>query len=88
MITFKTFIDKPLRSLAVAALVVSATGAALAPPLAAQVSSSQLDQAVAALRGISTMTADFTQTDRSGLSIKVLKVIIAGFLASPALNSK
>ena len=66
MITFKTFIDKPLRSLAVAALVVSATGAALAPPLAAQASSSQLDQAVAALRGISTMTADFTQTDRNG----------------------
>src|SRR6478672_307936 len=62
----KTLFDKPLRSLAVAALAVSATGAALAPPLAAQSSGSQLDQAVAALRGISTMTADFTQTDRNG----------------------
>ena len=66
MITFKTLIDKPLRSLAVAALAVSATGAALAPPLAAQAGNPQLDQAVAALRGISTMTADFTQTDRNG----------------------
>ena len=62
----KTLFDKPLRSLAVAALVVSGTGAALAPPLAAQAPGIQLDQAVAALRGISTMTADFTQTDRNG----------------------
>ena len=62
MITFKTFIDKPLRSLAAAALAVSAVGA----PLVAQAPNAQLDQAVAALRGISTMTADFTQTDRTG----------------------
>ena len=61
-----TLIDKPLRSLAVAALAVSATGVALAPPLAAQAPSLQLDQVVAALRGISTMTADFIQTDRNG----------------------
>ena len=66
MITFKTLIDKPLRSLAVAALAVSATGAVFAPPLAAQAGNAQLDQAVAALRGISSMTADFTQTDRNG----------------------
>ena len=66
MIKIKTLLDKPLRSLAVAALAVSATGAALAPPLAAQAGNPQLDQAVAALRGISTMTADFTQTDRNG----------------------
>ena len=66
MITFKTLIDKPLRSLAVAVLAVSATGAVLVPPLAAQAGNAQLDQAVAALRGISTMTADFTQTDRNG----------------------
>ncbi len=69
MTILKTLIDKPLRSLAVAALAVSASGAALTP-LAAQSpigqASSQLDQAVAALRDISTMTADFTQTDRNG----------------------
>ena len=62
MINFKTFIDKPLRSLAVAALAMCVTGA----PLAAQAPNSQLDEAVAALRSISTMTADFTQTDRNG----------------------
>ena len=60
MINIKTLIDKPLRSLAVAALTLCVTGA----PLAAQAPNSQLDQAVAALRGISTMTADFTQTEK------------------------
>jgi outer membrane lipoprotein-sorting protein len=38
-----------------------------AAPVAAQ--SSQLDQAVAALRGISTMRANFTQTDRKGQTL-------------------
>lgn len=38
---------------------------ALTPPLAAQ-SSSELDRVVSALRGISTMRADFTQNDRQG----------------------
>ena len=56
----------PLRAVAATALSLSAAGVALAPPLAAQAVSSQLDQAVAALRGISTMTADFIQTDRNG----------------------
>jgi outer membrane lipoprotein-sorting protein len=43
-------------------------GSPLAPvaPAQAQSSSAQLDQVVAALRGISTMRASFTQTDRSG----------------------
>jgi outer membrane lipoprotein-sorting protein len=35
-------------------------------PLAAQASAGDLDRVVAALRGISTMRADFTQTDRQG----------------------
>ncbi len=35
-------------------------------PLAAQASASDLDRVVEALRGISTMQADFTQTDRQG----------------------
>lgn len=49
------------------ALALGIPAAALitpALPLAAQ--TSQLDQAVAALRGISTMRANFTQTDRNG----------------------
>jgi outer membrane lipoprotein-sorting protein len=46
--------------------LVPALPASLAPaPLAAQ-STSDLDAVVAALRGISTMQADFTQTDRAG----------------------
>ena len=49
---------------ALAALVVSA--APFPSPAAAQAPANQLDQAVAALRGISTMRADFTQTDRNG----------------------
>ena len=65
MITFKTLVEKPLRSMAVAALTVSAIGA----PLAAQTPDAQLDQAIAALRGISSLTADFTQTDRNGQRI-------------------
>ena len=49
---------------ALAALVVSA--APVAQPAFAQPQSGTLDEAVAALRGISTMRADFTQTDRNG----------------------
>lgn len=56
-------------------LALAATGAlalGLAPvapilaPVSAQTSSADLDRAVTALRGISTMTANFTQTDRAG----------------------
>jgi outer membrane lipoprotein-sorting protein len=66
MITFKSLIAKPLRPLGALALAITAAGVALAPPLAAQTQNSQFDQAVAALRSITTMTADFTQTDRNG----------------------
>src|SRR5262245_23241868 len=50
-----------------AALVVSAP---VAPPVVASPAQAQarsdLDNAVAALRGITTLKADFTQTDRNG----------------------
>lgn len=39
-------------------------------PSASQAGAATLDQAVAALRGISTMTADFTQSDRSGQVVR------------------
>ncbi|MGH6787422.1 MAG: LolA family protein [Novosphingobium sp.] len=48
-----------------AALAVS-PGLAVQAPAQAQAPADQLSQAVAALRGISTMRADFTQTDRNG----------------------
>lgn len=59
-----------LRAAIAGALAVGAPAAMLtlpAAPVAAQ--SGQLDQAVAALRGISTMKADFTQTDRKGQTL-------------------
>ena len=60
----------PFRSLAgaavSAALVVSAPAAMVAVAPAAQAQSGDLAQAVAALRGISTMRANFVQIDRNG----------------------
>ena len=49
-----------------AALVVSAPAALVVAAPPAQAQSGDMDQAVAALRGISTMRADFVQIDRSG----------------------
>lgn len=54
---------------ALAALVVSAP-LAVAPAALAQGAAPQLNEAVAALRSISTMRADFVQTDRSGRSVR------------------
>src|SRR5690606_37202284 len=61
----------PLRAAIAGALAV-ATPAALVVPAAPAVAQSadRLDQAVAALRGITTLKADFTQTDRSGRSLR------------------
>jgi outer membrane lipoprotein-sorting protein len=44
--------------------------ARLTPPAAAQTSASDLDRVVGALRAISTMKADFTQTDRQGQTLR------------------
>ena len=44
--------------------------AAVAPAAAATPERSQIDKAVAALRAISTMRADFVQTDRAGRSVR------------------
>jgi outer membrane lipoprotein-sorting protein len=51
------------------ALGVVASLGAPAPAVAQQAKAGQIDQAVAALRGISTMRANFVQTDRSGKSV-------------------
>lgn len=48
----------------------SAALIAPAAPASAQTKASDLDRAVTALRGISTLRADFTQTDRSGASVR------------------
>jgi len=70
MIILQKFPKLTLRAAIAGALSVSVPAAMLAVPMtpvAAQ--TSQLDQAVAALRGISTMTANFTQTDRKGQTL-------------------
>ena len=50
-------------------IAIGATPTSVATPASAQSNAGDLDRAVAALRAISTMRADFTQTDRSGNSI-------------------
>ena len=71
MHTLRDLSRYPVRAAIAGALAVGAPAALLtlpAAPVAAQ-SSSQLDEAVAALRGISTMKANFTQTDRKGQTL-------------------
>ncbi|TNE56469.1 MAG: outer membrane lipoprotein carrier protein LolA [Sphingomonadales bacterium] len=59
--------QRPLRTALAAALLVAApAGAFLAPLPAAEAQDAELDRAVSALRAISTMQADFSQTDRQG----------------------
>ena len=57
--------------LSAAAFALAAPLATLAPasPVQAQAQADQLDQVVGALRAISTMQADFTQTDRNGSTV-------------------
>jgi outer membrane lipoprotein-sorting protein len=62
-----------LAGLGAGALVLGAVPASLAPltpPAAAQPSANDIDRVVTALRAISTMTADFTQTDRQGQTVR------------------
>jgi outer membrane lipoprotein-sorting protein len=63
---------KPLRAALAGALAfaVPATLVAPAAPAAAQSADAELDQVVGALRAISTMTANFTQTDRNGKTVR------------------
>lgn len=58
------------RPLAALSLVLATTGAVIAPvaSVSAQAPSSDITRAVAALRGITTLRANFVQTDRSGQS--------------------
>ena len=65
------FRNKPLHAALAGALSFALPVALLAPAAAsAQSSEAELDQVVGALRAISTMTADFTQTDRNGQTVR------------------
>ncbi|AKH43120.1 outer membrane lipoprotein-sorting protein [Altererythrobacter atlanticus] len=61
---------KPLRAALAGAMALAVPGALFLPatPAAAQ-NSNQLDRVVNALRAITTMQADFTQTDRAGQTV-------------------
>jgi len=63
------FSTNPVRAAFALALGAALPATYLALPASALAAESDLDAAVAALRGISAMTADFTQTDRNGRSI-------------------
>ncbi|MGX7951381.1 LolA family protein [Tsuneonella sp. HG249] len=70
MLTLIKFSKVPLRAALASALGVAVPAAMLTLPAAPAIAQAdKLDQAVAALRGISTMTADFTQTDRKGQTL-------------------
>jgi outer membrane lipoprotein-sorting protein len=62
----KTFSIPALAALAALGLTALPV---FAPPAAAQQGAKAIDEAVAALRGISTMRANFVQTDRNGQSV-------------------
>ncbi len=70
MARLKNFPKITLRAAIAGALAVGAPAALMVVPTAsATAASSDLDAAVAALRGISTMKANFTQTDRKGQTL-------------------
>ena len=70
MTILSKFTFTPLRA-ALAGALAFAVPAALALPAAPAVAQADtLDQVVGALRGISTMKADFVQTDRTGQSVR------------------
>lgn len=58
---------RPLAALSLA--FAAASPAMLVAPTVAQAQASDIDRAVAALRGVTTLRANFTQTDRSGQSV-------------------
>jgi len=55
-----------MRTALVAAMAIAVPAAMLVPSVPVAAAQSQLDNAVAAIRSISTMKANFTQTDRQG----------------------
>ena len=60
----------PLRAAMARALAFAVPAAIALPATTAVAQTDQLDQIVGALRGISTMKADFVQTDRNGQSVR------------------
>ena len=64
---FKT---TPIRAALALGVAAALPASAILAPTPVEAATGDLDRAVAALRGISTMKADFTQTDRNGQSVR------------------
>jgi outer membrane lipoprotein-sorting protein len=60
---------KPIRAALALTLGAALPATYLAAPVPVNAAAGDLDAAVAALRGIGSMTADFTQTDRNGTTV-------------------
>ena len=69
MNTLTSFKTKPLASAIALAVAAAIPASFLAAPAPVEAAAGDLDRAVEALRGISTMKADFVQTDRNGQSV-------------------
>ena len=69
---------KPLRSALAGALLLAVPAVPLVMAAPASAQGDQLDQAVAALRAITTMQADFVQTDRNGQSVRGVMTLKQG----------
>ena len=69
MTILKKITTRPIRAALALSLGTALPAAFLAAPAPVSAAAGDLDAAVAALRGIGSMTADFTQTDRNGTSI-------------------
>ncbi|MXO91607.1 LolA family protein [Pontixanthobacter aquaemixtae] len=69
MSTMTSLFRKPVRTAIVGALAFALPTAVLAPAAPVEAAPGDLDKAVTALRGISTMQASFTQTDRQGQTV-------------------
>ena len=63
------FTSKPIRAALALAAAAAIPATYLAAPVPVSAATGDLDAAVASLRGILAMTADFTQTDRNGSTI-------------------
>ena len=70
MITLRKTPFTPLRAAMAGALALAVPAAIALPAATAVAQADKLDQVVSALRGISTMKADFVQTDRNGQSVR------------------
>ncbi|MBX7458476.1 outer membrane lipoprotein carrier protein LolA [Qipengyuania sp. 1NDH17] len=69
MSTLSIFKNRPVASALALAMAVGVPASFYAAPAPVEAAAGDLDKAVAALRGISTMKADFVQTDRNGQAV-------------------